>query len=159
MTERNYSDREYQELLLEAVNRGSELSKTQHAAMLNSMANMQRVVLDLQQSVLLLTKGLEERSDQRYQEEIEDLEARIKGFEKLLEEKKQVQKEQQIAKTSQDIERISLKTYQEQQTQQLAELQKQSVARKIKWQDAAAMAVLGYIAVQIATKLIEMLGK
>jgi len=159
MTNRVYSDREYQELVLEAITRASELSKTQHAAMINTLAATQKGILDLQQSFLLLTRGLENRSETRYQEEIEDLENKILGFEKLLEGKKQVQQGQQTTKTSQDIERIALNAYQEQQTLQLAELQKQSVARKIKWQDLAVGAALTYIVVQVVIRVIEVFGK
>lgn len=154
-----FSDREYQELILEAIGRFDTVSKAQHKAMLNTLATIQRTMLDLQQSVLILTKGLEERSEKRYQEEIEDLENRIKGFEKLLEEKKQAQQTQQTNKTSQDIQRIALNTYQEQQTQQLAEQQKQSVARKLKWQDLAIGAIVSYVAVQVVSEVIKLLAK
>lgn len=153
------SDREYMELILEAIGRLDDVSKEQHRAMLNTLGSVQRTLLDMQQSFILLSKGLEQRSEKRYQEEIEDLEARIKSFEKLLEEKKQIQQEQRTNKTSQDIERIALNAYQEQQTLQLAEQQKETVARKVKWQDVAIGAVLSYVAVQAVEKLLALFAR
>lgn len=155
---REYTPREYQELILEELGRIYALARSQFGAISNLLASNQSVMLELQKTLLVLARGLEERSEKRYQEEISDLETRIKGYEKLLEEKKQ-QSQQPSGKTSQDIERIAINAYQEQQTLQLAEQQKQSVARKIKWQDLAIGAAISYIVVQIAIALIKLLGQ
>lgn len=154
---RKYTDREYMEMIYSLLLEVSTTSKAQHGTMINSLVSVQKSFIDLQQTLALLAKGLEERSEKRYQQEIADLETQIKGFQKLLEEKKS--SIQQPNKTSQDIERIAINAYAQQQTIQLAEQQKASMARKIKWQDLAVGAILSYVAVQIAIEIFGLLSK
>lgn len=156
---KKYTDREYMEMVYSMLSEMSAAARVQHGAMLNSLANVQSSFIDLQKTLSLLARGLEERSEQRYQQEVHDLELQIEGFRKLLEEKKNNILQPPIGKTSQDIEKIALSTYNQQQTMQLAEQQKASIARKIKWQDLAIGAIVSYVAVQLAIQLFQLLSK
>lgn len=79
----------------------------------NIMANIQATLIDLKNSVSLLAGGFQERHNQRNQQEIEELQAKIEIMQKQIEEKRN-----STGKTSKDIEQIAMQKAQEFYTQQ-----------------------------------------
>lgn len=79
----------------------------------NILANVQTTLIDIKNSLAVLAGGLQERHNQRNQQEIDELQARIEIMQKQIDEKKS-----NGGKTSKDIENIAMQKAQEFYTQQ-----------------------------------------
>jgi predicted phage tail protein len=103
MPDKKLMEREYGEMIYSLL---SEMSGTMLATLRqvnNSLANLQRIVLQLENTINTLVSSNKEVRDQRYQEEIGALEAQMENLRKQLEEKKLAKN---TMTTSEQIEKV-----------------------------------------------------
>ena len=112
----------------------------------NNVAAILRTNMQLQETITNLIKNLTDTRDQRYQQEIDDLEAQMAGMLKMIEEKKAAKVDNKS--TGERLQEIAKEAVSELQEAQEAERKK----RSIDWyavRDAAVKGVVSALAIAL----------
>jgi hypothetical protein len=126
MPDKKPMEREYGEMIYSLLTELNGMFMAQVRQVNNNIANVQRLMLDLKASIENLIISLKDTRDKRYQDEIDNMEARMETLRKELEQKKATKPA--TLSTSEEIRAVvtdmTLK-------QKLAEVEK----NKINWPD------------------------
>ncbi len=156
------TDREYMEMLYSLITEMNSVMTSQFRTMNNSIANSQRIILDLQNLTVSLIDGLRETRDKRYQEEIDHLELQMLTLQKQVEEKK-ASRDVPTMTTSQEIRAVALDVIKGQREEEKkrwsidwADVWKKTVPYIV---GALALAFVLYALPEIGKLLIDMFSK
>jgi chromosome segregation ATPase len=142
-------DRTYGEMIYSLLSEMNGALWAQLRNLNNSLANDQRVMLDLQTSINNLIEGLKETREKRYQEEIDSLEAQMRNLQHQLSEKKVAKVS--TSSTSEKIRAVSLEVVQQEQKK-----------KQIDWLDVRNKVlpyVLGAVVLSIIISLLPEVGR
>lgn len=139
------NDREYQEMLYSLLTEMNGSIMAQVRSINNTMGKVLLVMVDVQNSMNVLSNGLKENRDARYQQEIDQLEMQITNMRQAVEEKKVAK--QNTLSTSQEIRSVVVDAITKQREEEIKK-------KQIDWGEQFRKALPGIISFLVGIVLL-----